>query len=75
MSKDSFDILHEVYIYKHKVVFIETPEWRLKDKLTRNTKFEVNQDEIFVHFGPKIAKIEYFRDFYFSQSVFKSHTW
>ena len=38
----AFDILHKVYIYKHKIVFIEIPEWKLKAKLARNTIFEGN---------------------------------
>ena len=37
-----FVILHEVYIYKHDVVFIEISEWKLKAKLARNTIFEEN---------------------------------
>ena len=37
-----FDILLKVYIYKHKVVFIEIAEWKLKAKLARNTIFEGN---------------------------------
>ena len=36
------NILHEVYIYKHEIVFIEIPEWKLKVKLARNTIFEGN---------------------------------
>ena len=32
-----FDILHEVYICKHEVVFKEIPEWKLKAKLARKT--------------------------------------
>ena len=34
------NILHEVYIYKHEVLFIEIPERKLKAKLARNTIFE-----------------------------------
>ena len=37
-----FYILHEVYIYKHEVVFEEIPEWKLKAKLARKTIFEGN---------------------------------
>ena len=37
-----FNILHEVYICKHEVVFIEISEWKLMDKLARNTIFEGN---------------------------------
>ena len=48
---------------------IEIPEWKFKVKLARNTIFEGNQDEIFAHFGSKIAKSDYFRGFYFSQSL------
>ena len=70
-----FDILHEIYIYKHKVVFIEIPESKLKAKLATNTTFEENQDKIFANFGSKIAKSDYFRGFYFNLSVFKSRTW
>ena len=36
------NILHEVYIYKQEVVFIEIPESKLKAKLARNTIFEGN---------------------------------
>ena len=36
------NILHEVYIYKHEIVFIEVPESKLKVKLARNTIFEGN---------------------------------
>ena len=36
------DILHEVYIYKHEVVFIEISEWKLKARLARKTIFEGN---------------------------------
>ena len=35
-----FNILHEVYIYKHEAVFIVIPEWKLKAELARNTIFE-----------------------------------
>ena len=56
-----FHILHEVYIYKQKVVVIEIPEWKLKTKLARSTILEGNYDKIFAHFGSKIAKIHYFR--------------
>ena len=58
-----------------RVVGIEIPVQKLKTKLARNTIFEGNQDKIFAHFGSKIAKSDYFRGFYFSQSVFKSDTW
>ena len=34
-----FDILHELYIYKQELVFIEISEWELKAKLARNTIF------------------------------------
>ena len=37
-----FDILLEVYIYKHDIVLKEIPEWKLKAKLARNTIFEGN---------------------------------
>ena len=37
-----FNILHEVYICKQEVVFIEIPKWKLKAKLARNTIFEGN---------------------------------
>ena len=37
-----FDILLKVYIYKHKVVFIEIAEWKLKAKLAWSTIFEGN---------------------------------
>ena len=37
-----FDISHEIYIYKHEVVFIEIPESKLKAKLARSTTFEEN---------------------------------
>ena len=57
-----------------KLVVIEIPEGKLKTILARNTIFEGNKDKIFVHFGSKKAKSYYFRDFYFSWSVFKSHT-
>ena len=36
------NILREVYIYKHQVVFIEISEQKLKAKLGRNTTFEGN---------------------------------
>ena len=42
ISMGFFDILHEIYIYKHKVVFIEIPESKLKAKLATNTTFEEN---------------------------------
>ena len=32
--------MHEEYIYKHEVLFIEIPERKLKAKLARNTIFE-----------------------------------
>ena len=34
------DTLHEVYIYKHILVVIEIPEWKLKAKLAWSTIFE-----------------------------------
>ena len=37
-----FHILHEVYIYKQKLVVIEIPEWKLKTKLARSTIYEGN---------------------------------
>ena len=37
-----FDILHEVSIYKHEVMFIETPKWKLKAKSARKNIFEEN---------------------------------
>ena len=61
-----FHILHEVYIYKQKVVVIEILEWKLKTKLARNTIFEGNYDKIFARFGSKITKSDYFRGLYFS---------
>ena len=45
----------------------------MKAKLARNTIFGGNLEEIFANFGPKIAESDYFRGFYFSLSVFKSH--
>ena len=45
---------------------IKIPEWKLKVKLARSTIFQENEDEIFAHFGSKIAKSEVFRGFYFS---------
>ena len=68
---DFFHILNEVYIYKKKGRVIEIPEWKLKKKLARNTIFEGNQDKVFAHFVSKIAKSDYFRGFYFSQSLCK----
>ena len=59
-------ILHEVYICKHEIVFIEIPEWKLKAKLARNTIYEGDWDEIFAQFGSKIAKSSYIGGFYFS---------
>ena len=58
-----------------KVVVISIPEQKLKTKLARNTISEENQDKMFAHFRSKVAKCDYFRGFYFCQSVFKSHTW
>ena len=66
-----FHILHEVYIYKQKG---KGYEWKLKTILARNTIFEENEGKVFAHFGSKIAKSDYFRGFFFSYSVFKSHT-
>ena len=37
-----FNILHELYIYKHEVVSIEIPKWKLKSELARNIIFEGN---------------------------------
>ena len=37
-----FYILHEVYIYKHEILFIEKPEWKLKAKLAITSIFEGN---------------------------------
>ena len=65
ISMGFFYILHQVYIYKHEVVFIEIPEWKLKAKLARSSIFEGNWDKIFAHFGSKMAKSDYFRGFYF----------
>ena len=45
---------------------IEIPERKLKAKLARKTIFEGNLDEIFAHFGSKIAKSDHLRGFYFS---------
>ena len=42
ISMGFLNILHEVYIYKHQVVFIEISEQKLKAKLGRNTTFEGN---------------------------------
>ena len=42
---------------------IKVPKRKLKAKLARNTIFEGNWDEIFAHFGSKIAKSVYFRGF------------
>ena len=64
-----FHIQHEVYIYKQEVVVIEIPEWKLKTKLARNTISEGNQDKYFAYFESKIAKSDYLRGFYFSQSL------
>ena len=57
-----------------KLVVIEIPERKLKTLLARNTIIEGNKDKIFAHFASKEAKSDYFRGFYFSWSVFKSHT-
>ena len=55
------------YIFtSKKVAVIDTPEWKLKTKLARNTIFEGNYDKMFAHFGSKIAKSGHFRGFYFS---------
>ena len=44
------------YIFtSKKVAVIDTPEWKLKTKLARNTIFEGNYDKMFAHFGSKIA--------------------
>ena len=43
-------------------------DW-LIDWLPRNTIFKGNLDDVFTHFGSKIAKSDYFRGFYFSQSL------
>ena len=45
---------------------IEIPDWKFKANIARNTIFEGNYDEIFVNFGSKIAKSDYFSGFYFS---------
>ena len=42
ISMGFFDILHEIYMHKHEVVFIEIPEWKLKAKLVRKYIFEGN---------------------------------
>ena len=55
-----FNILHELYIYKHEEVFIEISECKVKAKLARNTIFTGNYDETFAHFGSKIAKSHFF---------------
>ena len=51
-----------------KVVVKEILEWILKTKITRNTIFEGNYDEILARFRSKIAKSDYFtfRGLYFS---------
>ena len=56
-------------MYKQEIVVIEIPVWKLKAELARNTIFEGNQDKIFAHFESKIAESDYFRGFYFSQSL------
>ena len=68
ISMGFFDILHEVYICKHKVVFIEIPEWKLKAKFARNTL-----NVFFAHFWSKIAKSDYFIELFTLVSQSLSH--
>ena len=51
------------------VVVIEMPEWKFKTEIARNTIFEGNYDKMFACFGSKIAKSDYIRGLYFSQSL------
>ena len=66
-----FHILHEVYIYKQKSSDYRNLEWKLKTILARNIypiSKKLGQDLI-AHFKSKIAKSDYFRGSYFSQSL------
>ena len=55
---------------------IEIAEQKGKAIRARNTTFDRNWEirrKILPIFGSKMAKSDYFQDFYFSQSVLKSH--
>ena len=39
ISMGFFHILHEVYIYKQKLVVVEIPEWKLKTKVVIGKMF------------------------------------
>ena len=39
-----------------RISVIEIPEWKSKAKLARTIIFEENHDDVFAHFGSKIAK-------------------
>ena len=49
---------------------LERFEWKLKAKLATETIFKGNYDKILAYFGSKIKRgYDYFRGFFFSQSL------
>ena len=68
LSINVFHMLHREYILKQEIVVAQTPEWKVKVNIARNTRFEGRQGQIFALFESKIAKTDSFQEFHFSQS-------
>ena len=55
-----FYLLDGEYLLKQKVVVVQTPEWKFKANIAKNTTFLHNLHQ-------KWQKTEYFQEFHFSQ--------
>ena len=54
------------YLLKQNVVVVQPSKGKFNENITRNATLEGCYDQIFARFGSKIAKTDYFQEFYFS---------
>ena len=59
------------YLLKQKVVVVQTPEWKFKANIARNTTLRDPGTKFFPDLGEKWQKTDYFQEFHFILSVTK----